>query len=244
MTMGQNMGQRGGFRAGKRQFKAGIGVQQNIAKTYDLCDFFNALDDRLAAALPRPGNELRQRRYSEQQFQLNRSVDGDESDNWHITIAELRLTGAAAERQRLRWGKSDFGRVRGRIEDRICAVRSQLDLPLGSISLRMSSVERVGMPQRGGKGTGRKLAITPAPDDIATEYLHESFAVVKDIMQLDDKEVFVPHFTVCALSRELSVKEIGVAAHEIRAQLQEEPLAVELSDLQVFSYAFQRASIG
>jgi hypothetical protein len=256
--MGKNKGQgphmrglsRTRLRSDRREFQGGLGVRYAVADSNELSDFLYGVAKILSSHIPEV--EQVDVRHGRSHYYSGFKIY---DDPWKmaINVAEHRVSGAAADCARRRWGMNDVGRLKGTIEDELGLLRKRhdkererLELPTGVVSLRLARLALVG------DQWSRKFALMAEPDDPRTAFFTEARDIVEGILgaetpRLKNKkpELYTPQLMVARINRveRVSSEQFETCLDAVGKLAAGQQLEVVMGEQQIFDYSQDRSGL-
>ena len=250
------MGVMGSHRNGNQR-RAGIGIQQQIAQSSGLSDFFNVIADELFGRWP-DGEEASRRTCKAIGYEVFR---GDAYKR-AITVAERRATARAANNE-YSWGTRHLHRVTNDIAARLALLRERFGIscdfesiyehgdPLDPAAAGLPPItftRAVGVGIRtSARDAGRKIGLLPADADPMTDFLHQLNGYAEQRLHratgYEPSGAYLPHFTVVEFGRELSYRDTGRFIADLSDHLGAHPLILHLGAVQIKGYTQQVTTI-
>lgn len=230
---------RGGYR-GKPSFTAELGARHPIffEDNDKLDQFFGLLGSKIRKIVPDIHETVPDPNDPEQlQEKITpRHVLYSARDKIGMTVMEKRITRRYSKRNRLHWNKSDVGRLRQEIGNRLDHLEIVTD-DEGTIPVPLKTVVQAG--DGSSNNQGRKLAAIVDPTSRAAEFLLQEHEIIVDCLagSLRDFEYpyddYVPKMTVGRIDRVASPEQMERCVMAAQSLL---PVTVHLQPIKFFAY--------
>jgi hypothetical protein len=208
-----------------RTFEPEFGARHPITWNDEVQDFLAFADTALGQVLPPEERETGNGHKGTKRFYRIY----DDPKRAGVSILERRLAQSYTQRQRIRWTKSDVGRIKGDIQNEIC----RLDLGLLPLQVTFTNVVRLGDADMGPRA--RKIGLIADQESTEAEFLASEHELVVNGITGSVKrfrypyDSFIPHWTVARISREVEDCQKNKAVSAIAHLL---PITVELQPIR------------
>lgn len=212
----------------ERTIQPTLAARHLIEDSDEIAFFFSDARTALEQVLPPEDIETSKGRFRKKElFRLY-----DDPDSAGLSIFEQRLAQKHGEKQRIRWTKSDVGRIRGDIQNDL----AQLELTGFPLSVTFTGIARLGNADA---RKARKLALVPDQASTVAEFFCNEHETAVNGLSGSMKRFrypyagdWIPHWTVANIFKEVHYEKKNQAVRALANLL---PLTVEVTPLKFIS---------